>query len=299
MAWKHTADQMVDSIKTRIRVPEAQSTYTKAKILRLIDEELERHVVPKVMACRENYFLYESNVSISSSTSEYKIPVRAIGGKIKAAKWVDAQGDERRLRLIAYEDVLQYQNGDYNEPSFYFKRNSIKIVPTPNAGGDTLRMGWYIKPSAVVAEADCAKISSITVATNTVVVTSVPSSWTGEQTVDLVRGKGGFECLSIDLTVTPVSTTFTFSETLPSDLAVGDYICQAMESPFPQIPADIHSYLTLRVCKVMLEGLGFFDEATVLQKDIKEAESVFNTMLTPRSDGNPKKIRSWYGVLRR
>ena len=69
MAWDYTADQMIDSIKTRIRIPEAQSTYTASKMLDMINEELERHIVPKIMACRENYFLTESDISIVLPTS--------------------------------------------------------------------------------------------------------------------------------------------------------------------------------------------------------------------------------------
>jgi hypothetical protein len=299
MAFKHTADQMVESIKSRIRIPVSQSTYTKAKILSLIDEELERHVVPKIMACRENYFMYEEDTTLVNGQQEYKIPYRAIGGKFKTVKYLNAQSQEQRMKQVPYENVYIYQDGDYNEPLFYIKRNSIVIVPTTNNyGSGSIRWGYYLKPSAVIEVSAAAKVASINTVSKVVTTESTPSTITSSTLVDIVRGKGGFECLAIDQTVTVSGTSITFSS-LPTDLAAGDYICLAQESPFPQIPADIHSYLTLRVCKVILEGLGFFKEAEIIQKDLKEAESVFDTMLTPRTEGNPKKIMNFYSPLRR
>ena len=298
MAFLHTADQMVESIKSRIRIPVSQSTYTAAKIMRIIDEELERHVVPKIMACRENYFLYEEDTTVTSGTAEYKIPYRAIGGKFKTVKWVNSSDDEQRMSQIVYEDVPLFQNGDHNEPKFYIKRNSIVLVPAPSNSVEKIRWGIYLKPSSVIAVSAAAKVASINTTSKVVTTESTPSTITSSTKVDIVRGKGGFECLSIDQTVTVSGTSITFSS-LPTDLAAGDYICLAQETPFPQIPADIHSYLTLRVCKVILEGLGFFKEAEVLQKDLKEVESVFDTMLTPRTEGNPKKIINRYSTLRR
>ena len=298
MAFTYTVDQMLESIKMRARIPASQTTYTDAKLRRLIDEELELHVLPRLMKVRENYFLVEEDESIVSGTAEYRIPDRAAGGKISVLKMVDAQDNEKLMHQIPYEDALNYQNGDYNEPRFYIKGNNIVLVPTPNRSTDRLRWGYYRKPSSCVELSAVGTITNIDTSLNKITVSAMPSTITSSTPVDLVRSSGGFECLAINQSVAVVGNTATFSS-LPAGLEVGDYLCLAEETPVPQIPADIHSYLTLRVAKVVLEGLGFLKEADNFEKDLKLAESIFDSLLTPRTDGNPKKIINWFSPHRR
>jgi hypothetical protein len=298
MAFTFTSDELVASIKVRARVPTSQGTFTEARIRKICDEEIAIGLVPKILAARENYFLKSYTISLTSGTAEYRIPTRAIGVKLKAVQIEDTSGNLSPLNLIAYEDRGLYVNSNPNLPVFYIQNSSVVLVPTPTTTAQyTLHLPYFIRPSTLVAVSAAAQISSIDPNTNSVVVSSIPSTITTSTPVDVIKADGGFECIAIDESVTVSGTTITFSA-LPTGLAVGDYIALAGETPIPQIPGELHTLLSLRATVTILESLGFVNEMKAAQAKLKEAEESANTLLTPRSDGNPKKLVNYNGPLR-
>lgn len=297
MAFSFTADDLITSVKKRGRVPTSQTTFTNANILTLADQELEIGLLPQIMKNREDYYLHETDIDMTAGKSQYRIPKRAIGGKVKSVCIVDTNGDETQLEKIDYENRVFYDNAA--NPVFYVKNNSIVIVPEPDTtlAAQTLRISYFIRPSSLVVEASAAQITSINTGANTVTVSAVPSTITASTPIDFVRGDGGFECLDIDVTPTNLaSTTFTFSS-LPDDLEVGDYICLAGETPIPQIPAELHTVLALRVTATVLSSLGFINEMKAVQKKLEEAEEAVTHLISPRVDSNSKKIINRKSIL--
>jgi hypothetical protein len=290
MAFSFTADDLITSIKKRGRVPTSQTTFTNANLLTLADQELEVGLLPQIMKNREDYYLHETDIDVVSGKSQYRIPKRAIGGKVKSVCLVESNGDENPLEKIDYENRIYYTNAA--NPVFYIKNNSIVIVPEPDTtlAAQTLRVSYFIRPSSLVLESSAATITAINTNTNEVTVSAVPSTITASTPIDFVRSDGGFECLDIDVTPTGLtSTTFTFSS-LPTDLEVGDYICLAGETPIPQIPAELHTVLALRVTVTVLASLGFINEMKAVQKKLEEAEEAVGHLISPRVDSNAKKI---------
>ena len=300
MAFTYTSDELVASIKVRARVPTSQQTFTEARIRKLCDEEISIGLVPKILAARENYFLRSYTVGIENGVSEYRIPNRAIGVKLKAVQLEDTSGNVSLIPLIAYEDRGFYtsNNSNSNSPVYYIQNNSVRLTPTPSTTGQyTLHLPYFIRPSTLVAVADAGEISAINTSTNEVTVSAIPSTFSSTTPFDLVKHDGGFECAAIDQTASVSGTVLTFSS-LPSNLAVGDYVCLAGETPIPQIPGELHTLLSLRVTVTILESLGFVNEMKAAQAKLKEAEESANTLLTPRSDGNPKKLNNRISTLR-
>lgn len=301
MAFVYTSDELVSSIKIRARVPTSQRTFTEAQIRKLCDEEIGIGLVPKILAVRENYFLKSYETAVTSGVSEYRIPSRAIGVKLRDIQIRDSSGNVSQVNQIAYEERGYYVNNGNNGnlPVYYIQNNSVVLVPTPSTSNQyTLELPYFIRPSSLVAVSACGLISSIDREAKEVVVAAIPSTITSDTLVDLVKADGGFECAAIDQVVTVSGTTITFEDDLPTSLAVGDYVALAGETPIPQIPAELHVLLALRVTVTILESLGFVNEMKAAQAKLQEAEASAQHLLSPRSDGNPKKLNNRRGILR-
>ena len=288
MAFSYTTDDLVSSVKVRGRIPTSQTTFTAAKILKLADEETEIGILPAVLKIRESFYLHETNITLAAATTNYRIPDRSIGGKLKSVCIVDTAGNETQLTKVEYEDRVHF--GQTNPPVYYLKNQSIVLVGSGWSSADTLRVAHFIKPSTLVPVASTAKVSAINTTTKTVTVSSIPSTFTVSTPIDFVRGSGGFECLAIDVTPTALaSTVFTFA-TLPADLEVGDYVCLAGETCIPQLPSELFTVLALRVTVTVLGSLGFINEMKAVQKKLDDAEEAVSHLISPRVDGSAKKI---------
>src|SRR5690606_8653031 len=96
------------------------------------------------------------------------------------------------------------------------------------------------------------------------------------------------ECLGIDQTITGISgTTIEFSS-LPDELAVGDYVCLAGESPVPQIPVEFHALLAQEVVVKVLEALG--KSTKDAKDDLKTLKENLPNLITPRVQGESRRV---------
>src|SRR5262245_61361931 len=111
MAFTYTSDVLISSIKTRGRVPSSQSTFTNARILQLCNEEIKLWLLPRLMKAQENFYLFEHSLPIVSGQSKYRIPNRAVGGRIATPEIVDSNGNAKQLPYIDYSDKRLYRDG--------------------------------------------------------------------------------------------------------------------------------------------------------------------------------------------
>ena len=73
MSYMDTTE-LLASIKRRANIPDNQNTYTNADLLAMANEELIAHVVPFFMGLHEDHLLFEEDVALVASQSDYKIP---------------------------------------------------------------------------------------------------------------------------------------------------------------------------------------------------------------------------------
>lgn len=282
----YTSTELIASIKRRASIPTSQNLLQTADFLALINDEIQINLVPLILSVRESYFLADYDYDIESAKSEYRIPTRAIGGKL-----ADVQRIENGQAISLPQLVREYEDSvSQGNDGFYLKGNQVVLSPTPTATQFQLRLSFYQRPNTVVATADCAQVDSIDSGNNQVTVSSIPSSWTTGTVVDFIRAESGFECLAIDRSVSGVSgTTITFAS-LPTDLAVGDWIALAGESPIPQIPLELHSVLAQAVTVKCLEAVGDKQAMQLAEQKLQMMKDSAVQMLSPRVDGERKKL---------
>jgi hypothetical protein len=231
MEVDYTITSLIASVKRRCSVPTAQSLFQNTDFASLLSEEMQSIVVPIIMSEQENYFVHFKDEAIDGTTKEFRIPDRAIGGKLKDVAFYNSTSDALNIRpRLGLDDYGNAKGNFVGDLTGYFLRdNKIVFKPAPTNSNDSLRIYYYRRPSNLVQLSESGKITDINTGTKTVTFDTVQSSWGTSKTFDLIRGRGMFQSLGDDLAITamPDSSSITFTETLPTDLAVGDYVALA------------------------------------------------------------------------
>lgn len=275
--------RLVSMVKLKGDLPDGR--YEDSEILDLATDALVSEIAPLMISAREEYYVRSKDFTVTAAQSCYLIPSRAVGGTLREVKLI--RGTQVvDLQRMDPEDI---DSIDTSTPcAFYIQGDNIVLYPTPDATGDTLRMTYFVRPSALVATTACAQITEINGSTLTL---SVPTTWTTTNTFDIIRGESGFSLKGMDLAASAVNTTnIVFSSALPTDLVVGDWVCLSGESCFPWIPADAHQLLVHLTVVACLEALG---DQTNLQVAAARAEALkdaLKAVLTSRVQGAPRRF---------
>lgn len=260
--------------------------FTDAELLAIGYDVLLSELVPLIIKIREEYYvkLYDSNITVSQAA--YPIVSRSIGGTLREVKMIVGT-DILNLLRVDLEDIKFVQVGTPDR--FYVMGNDLNLFPTPSATANTLRQIYYIRPSKLVPVSETAVITAINTATKTVTIT-IPTGWTTANTFDLVRGSAHYDVLDLNLVATSVGAgVIIFTNTLPTSLAVGDYVTLADESCFPYLPPEGHTVLVQATAAAALETIGDPAAANVAAKALMLKENL-KSVLSVRIQGAPKRL---------
>ena len=294
----YSSTEMISNIKIRAMVPTSQNLFSDAVIVKMITAELFADIVPLIMACREDFFVQFYDQAISGTT--YAIPSRAIGQKLRDVCLLNSDSKEVSIPRLEPDLIKRRQsifNGIplMNERGFFFKDGLVTLSPDANSYGSyTLRMKYFRRPNNVCRASEAGKVTVIDSVNKIVTLASMPSTWTVDDTFDCIQGYPGFKSLGDDLTITAIDTTLfklTFAS-LPTGLAVGDYFAHSGFSPIAQIPYEVFNILEQRVVIKMLEDINDKEGLKNAADVYKDMVSKFQTLITPRAEGSPKRIVS-------
>jgi len=281
-----TAD-LLAAIERRSFAPSNQSTFSTSEILALADEETQSLILPAILSVREEFFVTQTEVAITANRAAIDIPTRAIGMIVREVQLVNSSGHFRDLPRIEPEDVRGSQTG--SPSAFYLKGNQIVLYPAPSTTQDSLRISFFIAPGNHIETSAAAVVSAINTTTNVVTVSSIPSTWVTGNSFDLISAKGGQEYRGIDLTSTLVSGTDITLPSLPTGLAVGDYVSLAETSPLVQLPPNFRPVLAQAVAARMLQSMNQpgADDAT---KQLDRLMQAAIQLITPRVVGEDRVL---------
>jgi hypothetical protein len=287
----YTTTDLLAAIKRKGMIPDSQVTFTDADLLSMADDEIRSHLVPAIMAAREDFFL--TSIDYSTASTSYDIPSRAIGMKVKAVALVDANGSEQYLPVMDSMDASVSNGPQFR--SFWIAGNQIRFQDAPT---DTVRVYYYQKPSALVALSQCAVVSSVS--GTTITTTGVPSNLTSSSTVDYVKGTAGYDLLGTDVDVSSVTATDVLVPSAPSPLLVaGCYITEAGYSPVVMIPEDLVGALEWGTVASILEAQGDLNGSALASQKADKTLAAGLRLFEPRVDGRVKKIINRDSELRR
>lgn len=297
----YTWTEFIDQTKSRCALPTSQTTYTTARLLALTNAEFGSRLVPIIDKIREGYYSYDIDTPLNS-TGVYDIHSRASGAKIISACLID---DTERYELTRYfeRDLEDYNTSPCNY-GYYLKRSQLILVPRQPSSWPTLRQTIFLRPPRIVDNESAAQITNINTGTGDITCDTVPTSWTTADTFDMVQQNPHFDTLSLDLTISAITTgsggvlTFT-PAALSSRLAVGDWIGLSGESPVIQAPVEVQPLLSQYVANILLKGQGDTASYKAGVEDAKNLRESILSLISPRSQNEGKKLVNRTGILRR
>lgn len=276
------SSDLISALKIKGSFPTSNDLFSTSDFLVLFNMQLKTDLTPLMLKLNEEFFIQYTDFTITQNDT-YRIPRRAIGAKIRDLKTVDGSGNLTDINRLYEEDRSSGRSG------YYMLRNSVELSNDFTSG--TLRMTFFTRPSTLVETTACAQITSINTGAVTAVVSSLPSTIAVATVVDFVQNNNPYDLLSMDKTVSSVSGTTLGFSSLPDDLAVGDWICLATESPVPMLPDELHPILVqsaLVSCLSSKKDKALEVEAATLKQQKEDAIN----MLDPRVDNNSAKFRT-------
>lgn len=308
MSVHFTTTSLVNSVKRRMSVPLSQSTFTEQDIVDYLNDEMISVVVPMMMNVREDYFISSTDFTITDTTTEFEIPADAIGMRLRDLVLVENVGGDETLSNIPRLTLEQISSGNtingsqssasnYDYSGFHLIGNKVKLYPSTGwVVNQTLRMYYFQRPSQLVKVSSAGKILSIDTGTKTLTLDALPATWTTADSVDGINATQPFANPVKGLTISNIAG-FDLTVSSVTDLIVGDYISLNGTSPIPQIPEEAQQLLLQGVKIQMLDSQADEKMWQMAQKKYTQMQEQFINSITPRVDGQAKKIVSRNGVF--
>ena len=262
-----------------------------------------------------NYASVDVPIVITQFT--YLLPYRAIGSKVLRISYIDNNDTTNEYEMTRIEEsrvaINNYGSQLFSSatPRYYYLRGNemclaSNSIQTLQPG--SIRFVYYIQPSNIVDVSRCAQITSVstdnlTYATFT--VSSIPSAiWGTANTFDFIQGTSPHRQILIDEVCMVNTATNTISLTVPTDftvnkiISVGDYICLPQETPYPQLPSDIHNVLAELVVEKCLKSLGMIPEVQMQRDRINRMLTSVSNVLDNRVTDSVRKVDTSKSLIR-
>lgn len=295
-----TSNSLVTSIKRRAHVPENQSTFSFNDFLEFANEELRLALVPSLMSLNEDFLLFEQEVDLVPNKTEYIIPSRAVGNKLRDVQKKFNEGSYGEMTRISIGERFS-DNGGNSLTTFYVKNNKVVLRDSSNYSGKLVFI-YYIKPSRLVAEDRIGVIKGINRTTGEIVLDRIPTVFNTNVNYDFYKADSPNSILKIDLSLATINTstlTVTFNPSdVPEELTLGDHVSLSGECIIPQVPSDIHPMLAQLVACRMLESQGDTEGLQNALLKLKQMQEASGVILDNRVEEAPQKIVNRHGTLR-
>ena len=304
MAW--TTTELLAKARLLAYLPSASTlAFTNAELLSIGDKATSDRFTPWLVQKRVELFVRRSDVAIVLGTDAYRLPARAYGSKLRSVTFIDSNGNgypvdewtlDRRDKLLQGNPFLG--SGGY---AFCLEGDNLLLLPVPQTAG-TLRMRYYRRPSklVLVTASGVGQITSISLVTGVILTTA--TGITTSTPIDFVQQNPNFDVLGADVSPTAASSGVSVTVALasiPAELAVGDWIAFAGESPVPQVPADLHDALADAIGIQVARSLGNIKAVGIAEAFVTDALNRLDPAFVPRSDGGAKVIVNRKSQLRR
>ena len=295
-----TADDLIADIKLRGSVPTSSNRFTNALFLSLSNSEMESKILPMVIAARQNYYEYNIDTAINA-TGLYPIHTRAFLSMLLNVSLVTST-NRFDLSLLDEDAQTNLDSPSGGNVGFLLKRNTIQLKPLSGSGYTSLRQTIALRPGSFVLLSAAAQITAVSGSTLTFAASAIPSTWDTGDTFDLIQANPQFDTLNIDLSASTVDSSggsIVLTSTPDTNLAVGDYIALAGQSPVVQVPDAFSYFLSQRVANVCMRIMGKKEELAAGMEIAKEMEEDLQDAIQPRVQREAPKIVNRTGILRR
>jgi len=294
MSVDYTSMQLIADIKRIAIAPNAQTRLNNTDFCNFINDCQTKRLIPSVLKVREEFFVTKKDYALGDGLRTFDIPERAVGQRVRQIQVIDADGKIlQNIQRLSPEIGEQFSTtGLYDDKllGYIFEDNKIITSQDFSSTGPTLRIRYFRRPSRVVPTTNCAKVVGVALNGIVTIETTTAAFSTGDR-VDFINGKPHFNSKGDDkVVVTASSSLIEFDPADLGDLAPGDWIAFAGETPIPQFPVELHSILIQYAVARVLDALGDDSGYQRAITDLTALEDNLFEMLDDRDDGSPQKI---------
>lgn len=280
-----TTSDLISDIKLLGHVPEGNSTFTPANLIRLAQMEIQTPIAKQILSSRGGYYLTYADYPIVDS-GLYDIPAGCVAGALANVELV------QEPTIIPVNQLEESEQFSTNSPTttsygFFMRGNYVQILPIPNIGVARL---WYFKrTNDLILTSQAGQINLIDILNLTVSVNFVPTNFIVGSSMDFCGDQPPFNVFGTQI-ITAINGTDITLDALPDEISVGDWLCLEGQTPVPQIPVEYRLPLTQRVVCKIYELQGYNDKLAAAQKKLKEYEENAMNMITPRVKSQTKIV---------
>lgn len=296
MASEWLVSALVSSLKRRGLIPTTDEPFAEADYLALANEELRGFILPLLRDVHEEYLWTRTTVSLVAGTSRYRLPERCAAEVLKAVHLVNGEAEPPLLSRVEPENAYRLALSG-SPQAYYLEDDALVVLPTPGTGSLLLR--YLFRPGTLVSSTSAGEVTSFNAGAKQVTFryasgsAGVPSGFASGVRYDLIRGVPGFRPRAIDMTGTLASNVLTFTEALPSDLAAGDFVALAGQSPVPQVPAELHPLLAERVAYIAARALSS-KRGEEMRPELERMEARVRGLFAQRTEAQPRFVQNFY-----
>lgn len=283
-ANSYTTADLVTNVKLVGHIPLSNSTFTATEIINLANRELQTAIIKQITSVREGYYMTYEDQALADD-GLYDVPGEAIGGALANIELIQ---DTVIIPVNRIEESEQVSTTAPTSTSygFFMKGNKVQILPTPNIG--TPRFWYFRRPNTLVETADAAQITVIN--GNVVTVGTLPSTMLVTTDIQFCQDQPTFNMLGTYEISAISGLDITLTGTMPTDLAVGDWMCLENQTPVPQIPVEFRPLLEQRVVVKVYELQCYLDKMKAAKVVLDEMTSDIFGLITPRVQSQTKVI---------
>lgn len=296
MARDYTTASLINSLKLRASIPTSQTLFTDQDLVDFMTQEMHNVMVPAIHSVREEFFVtYEDTVLVGGQAA-YDIPSRAVGAHLRDVQLVDSNGNLGALTRINPDALSSpsFLGVPYSIPTgFYIQGNKVYLSPTPSSSisGYSVRLKYERRPNDLCLIQNGPRITGIDSGTGVITLTGVPSGWTTSLTYDIISSVPHFNTIAENKSITAKTSNTVTMTTIPSGVAVDQYMAEAGFSPIPQIPYEGFFVLAQFGAAKALEAQND-DNATRVRDIAMKMLEDFLKVITPRVDGEAEIVVS-------
>lgn len=290
---------LIASVKRKALLPTGMISDTD--IVELMDDELHTAIMPFLMRLREDYFATYVDYT-TGGINIFDLPTDAIGAKLKDVVFFLDGYQEAFVNVtrLSIEELSANRYDSMRPYGFYILDNKLYLYPQNSAAGQVLRMYYYKRVNHLTPISDTINGTTVTYAAkiltkNDLVATvdAIPDGWATSTSIDLIRGVQPYGVTST-LSMTDITgNAITLSA---NTYNVGDYLCLSGDTVYPQIPEEIHPLLVQATVIKVLESMKDTQGLKIATERYAKMEDDLTTLLTPRVDGETKKIVGAGGI---
>jgi hypothetical protein len=298
-----TTTSLIADIKRMASIPNSQSLYSDQDFVDAMNDCQSSTIIPQIMRVREEFFVTHVDIPLVSGTREYSLPERAIGQKVRQIILIDTQGNEVRLPRVEPENSTWHETYMWwpgTKSGYQFVGSKIKLTPNLDNTYTALRVVYFRRPSDLAKVTNAIQVTAIATANNETTLQftgSLPTGWAIGRVMDVQHADSPFDTLADSVELLAANpTSVTFAESDVAGVSVGDWVCDEGECVIPQYPVELHRILTNYVLIDVLKHLGDTQGAQNAATDLAEQMNNFDTMISNRDEGSPRKIMSRRGL---